>query len=177
MTRLELVDRLRKLNLTNAVIERETGFPKNNLGKCLKNPELFSERWITSLMQYLEEKELPPDKFEREIEEYLNKPENVEYRRKILRQFEADFITFNVGIIKEEKGAAVKVINPLSEEGQKVIGISNEITALEAKIKAIRAEKLPDHIKTSLGIRSWNFDQNKRVKAIEQQIEILKQLS
>jgi hypothetical protein len=175
MDRIELVERLKKLNLANAVIEREIGFPKNNLGKCLKNPELFSERWVTALLQYLNERELGPDKFEREIEAYLNKPENVEYRRKLLQAYRSDLITFGIGIIKEGHGKEPVVISPLSKEGQEVVVKSFQISDLEAQIKAIKAEKMPEHIKTSLGIRSWNFDQNKKIKAIELQIENLKQ--
>lgn len=51
---------------------------------------------------------------------------------------------------------------------------SAEIVALEAQIKAIRAEKQPEQTKTPMGTKAWNFDQNKRIKAIQDQISNLK---
>lgn len=72
MDKQELTDRLKKLTISNAKIERETGFPKNNLGRWLKSPELISDRWIEKLTTYLKEKEEPSPLplWVKEIEDY-----------------------------------------------------------------------------------------------------------
>jgi hypothetical protein len=41
---------------------------------------------------------------------------------------------------------------------------------IKKQIEVIRAEKRPDHIKTPLGIKSWQHDQNKRIEELNKKI-------
>lgn len=46
--------------------------------------------------------------------------------------------------------------------------ISNE--DIEKQIKAIKAEKIPSHITTSMGKKAWNFDQQKRINELKNKL-------
>lgn len=61
MDKIEIAERLKKLKIANSQIERETGFPKNNLGKWLKSPELITDRWMEKFADYLKSKEQEPE--------------------------------------------------------------------------------------------------------------------
>ncbi len=41
---------------------------------------------------------------------------------------------------------------------------------IKKKIEALKAEKCPNHIKTPLGIKSWNYDHQKRILELEKQL-------
>lgn len=43
--------------------------------------------------------------------------------------------------------------------------------AIREQIKAIKSEKCPDHRNTPAGKRSWEFDQSKRIKELENQLK------
>lgn len=53
MDKVELAEKLIMLNIPMMRIEKETGYPRNNLAKHLRNPELISNKWIAKLTDYL----------------------------------------------------------------------------------------------------------------------------
>jgi endogenous inhibitor of DNA gyrase (YacG/DUF329 family) len=46
--------------------------------------------------------------------------------------------------------------------------MSNE--EIEKQIEAIKAEKIPSHITTSMGKKSWNFDQQKKINELKNKL-------
>lgn len=51
-------------------------------------------------------------------------------------------------------------------------GLNADREVVEKQIAAVRAEKIPENrSKTSLGIKSWNLDQKKRIQELENQLK------
>ena len=53
----------------------------------------------------------------------------------------------------------------------KVEGEDKSNDAIEAKIKAILAEKIPEHRNTSMGKKVWAIEQNNRIKELQKQLK------
>lgn len=43
--------------------------------------------------------------------------------------------------------------------------------AIEAQIKAIQAEKIPEHRNTTMGKKAWAIEQNNRIKELQKQLK------
>lgn len=61
-----------------------------------------------------------------------------------------------------------EVVSPAGPEACDRPEIDEE--AIRAQIKAINAEKCPEHRNTSIGKKSWEMEQKKRIEALKQQL-------
>jgi hypothetical protein len=59
---------------------------------------------------------------------------------------------------------------PPKEEETPNLPPKNQSGDILAQIKAIRAEKVPDHQNTALGRKSWKLEQDRRIKELENQL-------
>lgn len=108
--------------------------------------------------------------FEKQIEDYLHKPENVEYRRSLLSQFMGDLTDFNVGITKEEPGEKPVVVSPLSEEGQKVLELA-EKQEIEERIAEIEKELKNPPKNPLIGLSNWIKVRQMEIDKLKKQLQ------
>lgn len=77
-----------------------------------------------------------------------------------------DIILLGVGVT-ENDGINIKRIDPLSEEVQAAFDRELILT----QIKAVEAQKLPDHRNTPMGKKSWLIEQQKRINELKSQLQ------
>jgi len=82
---------------------------------------------------------------------------------------------FSTGSVVSEKGV-FRV--PASSDLATVLSTSNFCEnkvkpneAIQKQIEAVRAEVMPDHIKSQLGKQSWKFDQKKKIELLELELK------
>ena len=62
---------------------------------------------------------------------------------------------------------SVLQVMPVINEVPKSSKVNIDRLEAEAKIKEIQAEKIPDHRNTSIGKKSWQYEQDKRILALK----------
>ncbi len=76
-----------------------------------------------------------------------------------LQKVRDDLAEVGVAAYETKENGQVERIDPMSEKAQ-----------ILSKIAAIRSEKLPCHITTPLGKKSWEFDQKKKIAELQKQL-------
>lgn len=107
----------------------------------------------------------PDEKFEKRIEEYLNHPNNILFRRDLSKKLNEDLFDYGKSVMKMENGEVTR-INPISSEGQKVLNLA-EKQRIEGRIAEVEHELKNPPKNPLIGMANW-------IKVREQEITKLK---
>lgn len=148
-----------KDDLANGFSKRDLevliGLPKNSLASILTNKRTLSLKSQLKIKRWNESEKPDPLElsFEKKVEKVLDN--NKSEIDKVVN----DSAELGVSIYKTTDNG-IKHVDPLSDEGDMVMQIADQI-------KAIRAEKIPEHRNTRIGRISWNDEQQKRISELQ----------
>ena len=93
--------------------------------------------------------------FEKQIQDILNTPKAEQVKKESLN----NILNYGKNVLH----------TPSLETGKSIEEVNGKVDNLEIEkqIEAIKDENMPSHITTSMGKKSWNFDQQKRINELE----------
>jgi hypothetical protein len=137
-----------KDDLANGFSKRDLevliGLPKNSLASILTNKRTLSLKSQLKIKRWNESE----------------KPDPLDITKDAMKEMEL------AKIKSEYKGGASGQRIDIEELEQPALDES-QINAIRDQIKAIRAEKIPDHRNTRIGRISWNDEQQKRISELQ----------